>query len=137
MQFLINIDQGRRNLHIRLNRKAEAVRLPVVVVGVLPQNHHLYPGKGCKLKRIEDVIRLREDSSRLVLMFDLLIKFPVIWLFKLHAQWLQPVIIDRTHIAVISFRIVLYYLPDPLRYNLMGSPRSARKRFNSMISSSL
>ena len=108
MQLLINVHQRRRHIHIRLYGEAEAVGLPVIVVGVLPQNHHLYLGKGRKLKRIEDIIRLRKDSFRLILLLNLLIKFLVIWLLKLHTQWFQPVIIDRTHFAVISFRIVLY-----------------------------
>ena len=36
VQFLINVDKGRRDLHIRLDGEAKAVCLPFLVVRVLP-----------------------------------------------------------------------------------------------------
>ena len=42
MKFLIDIDQGRRDLHRRLYGKAQSMRLPRLVVRVLSKDHYFY-----------------------------------------------------------------------------------------------
>ncbi len=40
MQFLIDIDKGRRNLHALLHGKTQSVCLSVIMVRILPQDHY-------------------------------------------------------------------------------------------------
>ena len=44
MKFLVNIDQRRRNINLRLYGKTESVGLSVSMVGILSQYYHLYFG---------------------------------------------------------------------------------------------
>ena len=42
MKFLIDVHQGWRNLHSFFHGKAQPMSLPIVMVGILSQNHYLY-----------------------------------------------------------------------------------------------
>ena len=82
MQLLIDIHQGRRNLHLRFYGKTQPVGLTIVVIGILPQNHHLYLSKRCKIKCIENIIGIRKNLIILIFIPDPVIQILIIRLFE-------------------------------------------------------
>lgn len=60
MQFLVYVDQGRRDFHTLFYGKAEAVGLSVIVVGILPQNYHFDILQRSQVKCIKNVICRRK-----------------------------------------------------------------------------
>ena len=72
-------------------RKAQAVRLVHVVIGILSQDHHLHFAQRRQMKRIEDLIRRRVYGVLRIFLSDKAIEIPVIGFgeFRLHGG--QPV----------------------------------------------
>ena len=70
VKLLINIDKRRRNVHSRPYGKAEPVCLPLSVIRILSQYHHLHLMKRRQVERIENVVRRRENLPRPVLLVD-------------------------------------------------------------------
>ena len=69
MQLLINIDKRRRHLLSRLHRKAKPMRLMLVMIRVLSQNHDLHLAKRRKMKCVENIIRRRIYHMRRIFFF--------------------------------------------------------------------
>lgn len=68
MQFLVYVDQGRRDFHAFFYGKAEAVGLPVIVVGILPQNYHFDILQRSQMKCIKNIICRRKYLPGSVLL---------------------------------------------------------------------
>ena len=83
LQFLVNIHQGRRNLHIRLHRKTQAVSLSVIVIRILSQYDHFHLVQGGKMKCIENIVRCGEYLSCLVFLPHLREQLFIIWFSEL------------------------------------------------------
>lgn len=73
MQLLIDIDQGRRDLYVRPDGKAQSVGLSVSVLGILSENHNFDLAEGSRLKGMKDFICRRIDLSGLIFFSDSLI----------------------------------------------------------------
>src|SRR3546814_18511963 len=59
LHLLVDVDQARRHPHPRLHRKAQAMRLPRPVIGVLPQDHDPHVPRRRRVERREPVARPR------------------------------------------------------------------------------
>ncbi|MPM48974.1 hypothetical protein SDC9_95701 [bioreactor metagenome] len=70
-QLLIDIAQARRQLHAVRHRKCQPVRLTVVMIGVLPQNHHPLRIRRRQLQRLKGQRFGREDRFGLPLRRNL------------------------------------------------------------------
>ena len=79
-KLLKNIYQGRGRLYPRLHRKAQTVCLSRLVVRVLSQNNHLGIRKTRVVKRVEDIIHIRENLPRAVFTNQKLPQFPIVGL---------------------------------------------------------
>ena len=66
VKFFIDIYQGRRDVYVFSYGEAETVCLTVIMIRVLSQDHYLHLMKWCKMKRIKQIIRRRENLSRLI-----------------------------------------------------------------------
>ena len=63
------IDKRRRHLLSRLHRKAKPMRLMLVMIRVLSQNHDLHLAKRRKMKCVENIIRRRIYHMRRIFFF--------------------------------------------------------------------
>ena len=66
MKLLINIHQGRWRLHSSLYGKTKPMSLPVIMIGILTQNHYLHFIQRCKMKCIKQIIRRRKNLPSLI-----------------------------------------------------------------------
>src|SRR3546814_9440817 len=92
LHFLIDVDETRRRPHAGLDRKAESVRLPRPVIGVLAQNHHAHILRRRRVERGEPVARARKDRLALAaLLAQKLLERRHIGLLELAADAREPV----------------------------------------------
>ena len=90
-QFFINVLQRGRNLHIGAHRKRQTVRLPFVVIWVLPQHHHFHLIEFGGFESIEHIVCRRvNDLPALTLCFDGVQNLPEIRLLLFLAQRFAP-----------------------------------------------
>ncbi len=82
MELLINIHERRRDLHSLLHRKAEPVCLPVVVIGILSEDHDLHILQRSQMEGVKDILCRRKDQPCPVFMIHCLEQLLVIWLCK-------------------------------------------------------
>ena len=82
VQFLINIDERRRDRHIFVHGKAQAVGLSVPVIGILAENNDFYVFKGRQIERVENSRARRKDQAGFILAENGFVKLPVIRLGK-------------------------------------------------------
>ena len=62
LHLLIDVDQRRRRPHAGLHRKAQAMRLPLAMIGVLPQYHDLDRIQRGEVERAEILAAPGEDA---------------------------------------------------------------------------
>ena len=61
LQLLVDVDEARRRADPRLDREAQTMRLPLAVIGVLPEDHHAHLVERGEVKRPEPVGPLGEN----------------------------------------------------------------------------
>ena len=97
VELLIYIHKRRRDLHTFLHREAQSMRLAVVMVRILPEDHHLYIFKRRQMERIKNVLCGRKYKPCPVFMIHRIKKFLVIWFGKFSFQSLVPVSVYPCH----------------------------------------
>ena len=88
--LLEDVLQRRRKHHSFLHGEAQPMSLAWLVVGILPDDDHLYLIKGTQVESIEDQPAWRIAGSCLVLLSHLLRKLHEVGLLKLSLQLLLP-----------------------------------------------
>ena len=105
VQFLINIDQGRRNADPLMYRKTQTVGLTRPVIGILSENNDFHLFQRCKIERIENITARRVNNMRPVLMNDRLIKLCIIRLAELRLKSRLPFTCDCHVLSLFSSEI--------------------------------
>ena len=80
MQFLIDVDQGRRDLDARLHGETQPMRLPGFMVWILPENDDLDLAQRSEMKCVQDIPRGRLHLEHRIFSFYFFIQFRVIGL---------------------------------------------------------
>ena len=62
-QFLVDVHQRRRRADARLNAEAQAMGLPLAMVGVLPEDHDAHVIERGQIQRAEPLARSGKDAA--------------------------------------------------------------------------
>lgn len=90
VHLLVDVAQGRRRLHARLDREAQTVPLALAVVGVLAEDEHLHPVVRRGLERGEDLLTRRIHRPLGPLLLDEIRELLEVGLLQLFAEDAAP-----------------------------------------------
>ena len=90
LYLLEDVDKRRRHDNALRHREAQPHGLSLLVIRILPDDHHLHLVEGTEVESVEDQMARREALLRLVFFFHLLGEAGKVRLVKLRAQVLFP-----------------------------------------------
>ena len=97
VQFFEDIYERRGHGHALLHRKAQPVRLPLVVVGVLPQDHRLHLRERGQLEAVVDVVHVGVDDVVRILALQKFADLFIIFVLEEGRERLVPAAAQRDH----------------------------------------
>src|SRR5690606_2392591 len=89
-QLLVHIAERWRNAHAAGNRKRKAVRLPDIMIGILPENDYFHLIKRRMMERIEDEVPGRKYGMLLFFGLKKPFQFLHVGLLKFRCQYGFP-----------------------------------------------
>jgi len=95
LQFLVDVEQGRRRRNPDLHGERKPVRLPVAVIGILSKDDNLRIGKTRIVHRIENRIHIGINAPRSIFLDEERAQLTVIRLCHLRCKQLLPVVLKN------------------------------------------